>query len=147
MYRKLLVTVPDRSSGQQPKVFMKPQVETRTSESNVRPLCVDMDGTLLRTDTLHERLAVLLSTRFRRVWLLPFWLSKGRAYFKRRLAETTELSVDNLPCSESFLEFLLEEHRRGRRIVLATAADEKTARQVAGRFRVFSAVIATHGVE
>ena len=124
---------------------MKPQVETRPSESYARPLCVDMDGTLLRTDTLHERMVVFLSTHFRRAWLLPLWLGKGRAYFKRRLAEETDLSVDNLPCSESFLQFLLEQHRRGRRIILATAADEKTAQQVAGRFRIFSEVIATHG--
>src|SRR5438477_1035779 len=124
---------------------MKPKVDTRPSETNARPLCVDMDGTLLRTDTLHERLVVFLSTHFGRAWLLPIWLGKGRAYFKRRLAEETELSVDNLPCSESFLAFLLEQHRLGRRIILATAADEKTAQQVAARFRIFSEVIATNG--
>jgi len=70
---------------------MKPHVETPSLETSTRPLCVDMDGTLLRTDTLHERLVAYLKTSFSRAWRLPFWLLKGRANFKRKLEEEADL--------------------------------------------------------
>jgi len=70
---------------------MKPHVETPSLETSTRPLCVDMDGTLLRTDTLHERLVAYLKTSFSRAWRLPFWLLKGSANFKRKLAEEADL--------------------------------------------------------
>ncbi len=110
-----------------------------------RPLCVDMDGTLLRTDTLQEGSLAFLRQSFWRAWLLPVWLLGGRANFKRQLARHAELAVDSLPHSSEFLDFLIEEHRRGRRLVLATGADELTARKVASRFPIFSDVIASDG--
>ena len=43
------------------------------------PLCVDLDGTLIRTDTLVEALLTLLKQRPLSAFLLPFPLLKGKA--------------------------------------------------------------------
>ena len=48
------------------------------------PLCVDLDGTLIRTDLLWESLLALLKQRPLSIFQLPFWLLKGRAYFKHQ---------------------------------------------------------------
>src|SRR6185369_3342480 len=61
------------------------------------PLVVDVDGTLLRADLLHESLLLLI---WRRPWcllLLPFWLVRGKAVFKREIARRVTLDVETLP--------------------------------------------------
>lgn len=63
------------------------------------PLCIDLDGTLIRSDTLYESVIELLKAQPAALFLLPFWLIRGRAYLKARIAERTALPVDALPLS------------------------------------------------
>ena len=110
-----------------------------------RTLCVDLDGTLLESDTMEDLIASYLRAHFWRGWILLFWLMRGRAYFKRRLAEEALLPVDFLPANEDFVKFLEAEHACGRTLVLASAADERAVRLVAERFKIFSMVIGSDG--
>jgi phosphoserine phosphatase len=110
-----------------------------------RPLCVDMDGTLLETDTMDELIVSFLRANFWRCWALVFWLLRGRAYFKRRLAEEAVLRVELLPVDPAFVRFLEEQHEGGRTLVLVSAADEQTVRRVAERFKIFSSAIGSDG--
>jgi phosphoserine phosphatase len=110
-----------------------------------RPLCVDLDGTLLQTDTMEHLIVSFLRAHFWRGWELVFWLLRGRAYFKRRLAEEAVLRVDLLPAHPDFVRFLEEQHAGGRTLVLASAADERTVRLVAERFKIFSSVLGSDG--
>lgn len=110
-----------------------------------RPLCVDVDGTLLETDTMGDLIASFLRANFWRGGVLLFWLLRGRAYFKRRLAEEAVLQVELLPAHPDFVRFLEEQHAAGRTLVLASAADEKIARLVAERFKFFSSIIGSDG--
>ena len=49
-------------------------------------LCVDLDGTLLRTDTLWESLARLLRTAPWQICMLPMWLVRGKAHLNLKTA-------------------------------------------------------------
>jgi len=49
------------------------------------PLVVDLDGTLLRSDTLVESLFVLAHEKPLTLLMLPLWLARGRAHLKREL--------------------------------------------------------------
>ncbi len=109
------------------------------------PLCVDLDGTLIRTDLLLEMLVLLLKTRPLDLFKLPVWLLKGKAHLKREIAARVELDVTCLPYREPLLEFLRSEHGFGRTLVLATAADARVARKVAAHLGIFSAVVASDG--
>ena len=51
------------------------------------PLCVDLDGTLVRTDMLHETFLLLAKTSPFSLASLPGWLMKGKAGLKHRIAE------------------------------------------------------------
>jgi phosphoserine phosphatase len=126
---------------------MKPasQPGEANSAAKRRPLCVDLDGTLLESDTMEGLIASFLRAHFWRCWLLLFWLMRGRAYFKQRLAEETVLRVDLLPVNLDFFHFLEEEFAGGRTLVLVSAADERIVRQMAGRFKIFSSVIGSDG--
>ena len=61
------------------------------------PLCVDLDGTLIHTDVLHENVLAALFTRPWILFYLFFWLMRGRAYFKARLAEKVGFDASLLP--------------------------------------------------
>jgi len=119
--------------------------EAAKSGAGLRPLCVDMDGTLLTSDTMEELIVSFLREHFWRCGVLVFWLLRGRAYFKRRLAKEAVLRVDLLPASADFVQFLEAEHAAGRTLVLASAADERTVKLVAERFKFFSMTIGSDG--
>ena len=108
------------------------------------PLYVDLDGTLVRSDTLHESMLLLLRLSpwflFRMIW----WLLGGKAAFKRRVAEHVCPAPDCLPYHGPFLAWLRAEHTAGRTLVLATAADERIAHTVANHLGIFDAVLASN---
>lgn len=109
------------------------------------PLCVDLDGTLVKTDLLFELLLLLVRTRPLSLFKLPLWLFRGKAHVKRELAARVELDVTCLPYREPFLSFLQDEYRAGRRLVLATAADERVAQRVAAHLGIFGTVVSSDG--
>lgn len=110
-----------------------------------RPLCVDLDGTLVRTDTLWESVLVLVRLRPWLALLLPFWLVRGRAGFKRKVAERVSLDVTALPYRSELTDVLRISAEKGRRLVLSTAADERVAQAVAQHLAFFHEVLASDG--
>jgi 4-hydroxybenzoate polyprenyltransferase/phosphoserine phosphatase len=107
------------------------------------PLCVDLDGTLVRTDTLHESLLHAIRREPSVLIRIPLWLLGGRAKLKREIAARGSLEPRVLPYHEGLLAYLREERAQGREIVLATAAHRSIAEAVAGHVGLFSTVLAT----
>ena len=110
------------------------------------PLVIDLDGTLLRTDLLHESALSLLGNEPWLAWRLPLWLLEGKAQLKRQIANRVELDIATLPYRAELLEWIRAEHARGRRIVLCSASDAKFAEKVADHLGLFHEVIASDGV-
>jgi len=113
------------------------------SEKYPVPLCVDLDGTLIKTDLLLESFFQLLKINFLYIFLAPFWLLNGKAFLKTRIAERVEINPALLPYNQEFLSFLREQKAKGRTLVLVTGCHEKYARQVAEHLGIFDTVIAT----
>lgn len=102
------------------------------------PLAVDLDGTLLRTDTLHESLLALVRLR---PWALPGLLGallNGKAAFKAAVTEAATLEVDSLPLNERLVAYLREQKARGRTLALFSAADQRIASVVAAHLGLFA---------
>jgi 4-hydroxybenzoate polyprenyltransferase len=111
------------------------------------PLCVDLDGTLTPVDTLHENLLSLARQAPAALLLLPVWLLRfGKARVKREVAARIQFDAVQLPLNPQLLQWLKAEHARGRRLVLATAADSAIAEQVAARLGFFHEVIGSDGI-
>jgi len=108
------------------------------------PLCVDLDDTLVATDTLWESIFVLLRTCPLCFLLLPFWILKGKAYFKHQIAQHVILNVAVLPYRAELLEFLKQQKEQGRTLILATAAHETIAHAVAQHIGLFDDVLANN---
>lgn len=107
------------------------------------PLCVDLDGTLIKTDLLLESFLVLFKNKPWIIFLIPFWVIKGKAYLKERISREVDLDVSALPYCGSLVTLLRQEHERGRSLVLATASHEKYALAVSKYLGFFDEVIAT----
>lgn len=110
------------------------------------PLVVDLDGTLVKTDLLVESFFALVKRNPFYVFVVLFWLFKGRAFLKRQISQHANPDVGLLPYHQEFLNELKARHARGCRLVLATASDEGIARQVADHLRLFDQIIASDGV-
>jgi 4-hydroxybenzoate polyprenyltransferase/phosphoserine phosphatase len=110
------------------------------------PLCVDLDGTLIQTDMLHE--STLRAVRDRPLDLLriPLWLARGRAVLKRALSDRVDFDAASLPYNESLLNWLREERAAGRRLILCTASDQRFAQAIGEHLGVFDEVIASDGL-
>lgn len=103
------------------------------------PLVVDLDGTLLVTDTLHEQFIALLIRRpvdaARAVGTL---LVRGRAALKAEVSRHGLLDVEALPLRTDFIEWLKQEAASGRELHLVSAADGETVRRVAEQMGLFT---------
>ena len=109
------------------------------------PLAVDMDGTLLCTDTLLEAVLVLVRQRPWCVLLLPFWLLQGRARLKRRVASHATLDIGSLPANLPLLAWLQQQRAAGHRLHLVSAADQPIVTAVAARFGLFDTALGSDG--
>lgn len=109
------------------------------------PLVVDLDGTLVQTDTLVESMFAAVRTNPLILLQVPLWLAGGRARLKQALAQQSAFEVRTLPVESDLLHHLRAEKSRGRRLVLATGADAKVAHAVVDPLHLFDAVLASDG--
>lgn len=113
-------------------------------DGNTCPLVVDLDGTLIRTDLLIETLFSLLKRNILFLFLLPVWLMKGKAHLKNEIAARVNIDAGLLPYHDEFLDYLQTEHNNGRRLILATASNERLAEAVALNLGIFHDVLASN---
>jgi 4-hydroxybenzoate polyprenyltransferase len=78
--------------------------------------------------------------------MVPFWLVRGKATLKQHLAQEAAPDKSTLPYRRDLIEYLEAAKRRGRPLVLATAADERIAQAVADHLGLFDAVFASDGI-
>ncbi|MFA6172568.1 MAG: UbiA family prenyltransferase [Kiritimatiellales bacterium] len=117
-----------------------------TSTTALRPLCVDLDGTLVKTDTFAQALLLLIRTRPAALFSIPRRASGGLAAFKRRIAQEIRLDPSALPYHPGLLAFLKSEKAKGRELILVTASNVLPARAVAAHLGLFSDVMASDGI-
>lgn len=110
-----------------------------------RPIYVDLDGTVAKTDLLWESFFALARQRPHLLPFVPFWMARGKAHLKAELAAHIEFDPALLPYRDEVIAALASEQAKGRRVVLATGANRKLAEAVADHLRVFDAVMASDG--
>lgn len=119
--------------------------EPESTNATLRPLFVDLDGTLVKSDTLVDSLLALTRTHPGLIFKLPGWLLRGKAAFKAFVTESVSLDVAHLPYNHTLLEFLRQQQSQGRAIFLATGADIALARRVADHLGMFTGVLGSDG--
>jgi len=109
------------------------------------PLVIDLDGTLVHTDTLLEQLVLVAFKAPGRAPSMLFALLKGRAAFKRAVAQAAQLDVRTLPYDEALLTFAADRKSAGASVHLVTAADQSIADGVAAHVGVFETAQGSDG--
>lgn len=111
--------------------------------SRVVPLCVDLDGTLIRSDLLLESLLLLIKRNPLYLLRIPFWLLRGKAALKAEIAARIMLNPSALPYNRELIDWLRSEQRAGRSLWLCTASNERLAEDIAAHLGFFAGVIAS----
>jgi 4-hydroxybenzoate polyprenyltransferase len=105
------------------------------------PLCVKLEGAILRTGTTAELALALVRRRPWMVFAVLSWLFLGAAEFRNRVTERVALDPASLPYRRPFLAFLRREAAAGRDIFLVTRAKSGVARAIANHLGLFSDII------
>ena len=108
-------------------------------------IVVDLDGTLVLTDTFVASLLETCRKYPLRIPRLALSLFGGRASCKRAAAALARLDVACLPYNEPLLDYLRGERAAHRHLILATGADLSIASRVAAHLGIFDEVIASDG--
>ncbi|HEX9199084.1 MAG TPA: haloacid dehalogenase-like hydrolase, partial [Acidobacteriaceae bacterium] len=116
-----------------------------TTVPSCEPLCVDLDGTLVKSDTLLDTVIVLARQSPLSLLQFPRWIAQGKAAFKRKVSLLAAIDVLHLPYNQPLLEYLRQQHAEGREIYLATGADTLLAERVAAHLGIFTGVLASDG--
>lgn len=122
--------------------FMK-NLDSETLSNCSLPLCVDLDGTLINTDSLWESCLRLISQKPLLFLLLPLWLLLGKAGFKNKVSQHAVLQPASLPFNTRLLKFLTHQRLHNRHIVLITAANKKIADSISDHLNIFDEVLAS----
>jgi len=119
--------------------------ESKSTNDIVPVLCVDLDGTLIATDSFIESLLCLLKNSPWLIFVIPLWVLGGKAHLKQQVASRASLDIPSLPYRKEVLDFLHEEFQQGRTLVLATGSDQIIAKSVSDHLGIFSEFIASDG--
>jgi 4-hydroxybenzoate polyprenyltransferase/phosphoserine phosphatase len=111
----------------------------------VAPIVVDLDGTLILTDMLHESTLRVARDHPGQLLRVPFWLAQGKAVLKSRLAERAPFDATSLPYNTPLLNWLREQKAAGRSLILCTASDVAIATAIAAHLGLFDEVMASDG--
>jgi 4-hydroxybenzoate polyprenyltransferase len=116
-----------------------------TQDDLATPLVVDLDGTLILTDMLHESAVRRFRAQPLSVLHWPGWLARGKAHLKQQLAGGAGFDPAALPYNGALLDWLQAQRQAGRRLVLCTATDQALAQAIADHLGLFDEVMASDG--
>jgi len=121
--------------------------ETLTLPSKLKPLVVDLDGTLVRSDLLVESAFAHLGHDPLRVVGLLSAARRGKAALKADIAAKTEIDVSHLPYDEDVVSLIRQRRAAGNQVYLASASNERYVRAVADHLGLFDGWFASNDKE
>lgn len=116
-----------------------------SSRSNI-PLCVDLDGTLVKTDMLFECALRLVKHQPLSLFQMIIWLFRGKAALKREIVSRVNLEPGLFIFNDEILNFVRRE-RVKRKTILVTGSDQSIADYVATSTELFDAARGSDGTD
>jgi len=112
-------------------------------QSRERPLVVDLDGTLLRSDMLLETAFACFGQNPFSLLTMFRELLSGKAALKYFLAENAEVAPELLPFDSVVIDRIRDAKEQGRKIYLASASSERVVSAVAQHLGLFDGIFAS----
>nr|WP_312890870.1 UbiA family prenyltransferase [Microvirga aerilata] len=114
------------------------------STDKLRPLVVDLDGTLIASDLLIETAFSELGRRPHSLFEMLTALSKGKAALKHRLSEPVDFDPSTLPYDPEVLALIRQARAEGRPVYLASASHQRLVESVANHIGEFTGWFASN---
>lgn len=115
-----------------------------SDKKNQRPLFVDLDGTLVSTDTLWESCLLFIKRYPLHVWRLIIWSFYGKAYFKEQVAKKVIPNAETLPYQDEVVRYVSNAKDSGRDVYLITAANRRVADCISKHIKFFTVAIGSN---
>ena len=102
-------------------------------ESKPKIVIVDLDGTLIKTDSMIESIISVLKDNPFRIFFLISKLLKGKVDFKKFVFENCAFSsfAGTFPVNKELVDYLKEEKKNGAKLYLVSASDERAVKATA----------------
>lgn len=107
-------------------------------------LVVDLDGTLLRSDMLHETFWSAASRDWRNALSSIGKLAHGRLALKMFLADRAEVEVAALPYEQAVIDLILQHREAGGKTALVSATEQSHVRRIAKHLGLFDEAHGSH---
>jgi 4-hydroxybenzoate polyprenyltransferase len=107
-----------------------------TIDVNV-PLVIDLDGTLILGDSLHESFSHIIFHHPSRIFQAIYSLRFGVAFFKKTVDNDAIIHPKCFVYRQSVIELIRTEKSKGRKIFLVTAATQSIAERVNEHLKCF----------
>ena len=88
-------------------------------------LIVDLDGTLIHSDMLWESFLSATSKNLTVPFRTVSTMISGKAALKEYLTSVSSINVATLPYDEIVLDFIKQHRKKGGRVALVTASNQK----------------------
>jgi 4-hydroxybenzoate polyprenyltransferase len=134
-----MVPDPIRSSGHRGSA----QFFEQSRGDNKFPIVVDLDNTLIKTDSLHEQIVFLLAKNLGCFVSAVPSIIGGRAPLKAAIAMAAPEPDETWPLNEELVSWLREQAASGRRLYLVSAAHASIVTAVARRLPIFEDAVGT----
>lgn len=94
---------------------------------------------------LHESALNVLSRQPWAALCTPYWLSRGKAVLKERLALRADIAPDTLPYNHELIDWLRQQRTQGRKLILCTGSHISIATTISSHLDLFDEVIGSNG--
>lgn len=115
-------------------------LESNLHDFNAGVLVVDLDGSLVETDLLHESFWSALTLSLAVLLRSLASLFKGRSFLKHYLSTVSDIDAATLPYNEEVITYISAHRAKGGRLILATGSSQLLADRVADHLGFFDEV-------
>lgn len=109
-----------------------------TDNSIQKMIIVDLDGTLIKTDSMVEPVISVLKDNPLRIFSLISKLLKGKADFKKFVFEHCDFSsfAGSFPVNTELVDYQKEEKENGSKLYLVSTSDERAVKATANALKL-----------
>jgi len=114
--------------------------------NDIKPLVIDLDGTLIHGDLLFESILGVIKQNPLNILLIAYWIFsfKRKAILKRKIAIISKIDISKINYNQELIYFI-KERKKTRTIILCSGTDQIFLEKINEYIGLFDQVIGSNG--
>jgi len=113
--------------------------------NSLKPLFVDLDGTLIQEDLSHKAFFYFFKTNpILCLYHLFIFLFLGRPYLKEKISKNYIVELSNLSKNKQCIEYIEKAKNNNRTVFLISGSHQFLVNQISNQLKLFNDVFGTH---